>query len=100
MGLMPEGSELLPLFRRIDRGKVRGQYFRAEGIGYSRMSECVKAALFAIGEDPSRYGLHSFRSGVLQRWLVGLALIPEVWRSMVAGLLTVGACLVILRILL
>ena len=31
MGLMPEGSELLPLFRRIDRGKVRGQYFRTEG---------------------------------------------------------------------
>ena len=63
MGLMPEGTELLPLFRRIDRGKVRGQYFRTEGIGYSRMSECVKAALLAIGEDPSRYGLHSFRSG-------------------------------------
>jgi hypothetical protein len=63
MGLMPEGTELLPLFRRIDRGKVRGQYFRTEGIGYSRMSECVKTALLAIGEDPSRYGLHSFRSG-------------------------------------
>jgi hypothetical protein len=63
MGLMPERTELLPLFRRIDRGKVRGQYFRTEGIGYSRMSECVKAALLAIGEDPSRYGLHSFRSG-------------------------------------
>ena len=54
MGLMPEGTELLPLFRRIDRGKARGQYFRTEGIGYSRMSECVKAALLAIGEDPSR----------------------------------------------
>ena len=38
MGLMHEGSELLPLFRRMDRGKVRGQYFRTEGIGYSRMS--------------------------------------------------------------
>ena len=63
MGLMPEGSELQPLFRRIDRGKVRGQFFRSEGIGYSRMSECVKDALVAIGEDPKRYGLHSFRSG-------------------------------------
>ena len=63
MGLMPEGSELKPLFRRIDRGKVRGQFFRSEGIGYSRMSECVKDALVAIGEDPKRYGLHSFRSG-------------------------------------
>ena len=63
MGLMPEGSELKPLFRRIDRGKVRGQFFRSEGIGYSRMSECVKVALVAIGEDPKRYGLHSFRSG-------------------------------------
>ena len=63
MGLMPEGAELLPLFRRIDRGKKRGQYFRSEGIGYSKMSECVKAALVAIGEDPKRYGLHSFRSG-------------------------------------
>ena len=63
MGLMPERTELLPLFRRIDRGRVRGQYFRTEGIGYSRMSECVKAALLAIGEDPNRYGLHSFRSG-------------------------------------
>jgi hypothetical protein len=56
-------ARFLPLFRRIDRGKVRGQYFRPEGIGYSRMSECVKAALLAIGEDPTRYGLHSFRSG-------------------------------------
>ena len=63
MGLMPEGTELLPLFRRIDRGKKRGQYFRSEGIGYSRMSECVKAALAAIGEDPIRYGLHSSRPG-------------------------------------
>jgi hypothetical protein len=63
MGLVPEGTELLPLFRRIDRGKKRGQYFRSEGIGYSRMSECVKAALLAIGEGPTRYGLHSFRSG-------------------------------------
>ena len=63
MSLMPEGSELKPLFRRIDRGSVRGQFFRPEGIGYSRMSECVKAGLLAIGEDPSRYGLHSFRSG-------------------------------------
>ena len=30
MGLMPDGIEHLPLFRRIDRGKVRGQYFRPE----------------------------------------------------------------------
>ena len=50
MGLTPEGSELLPLFRRIDRGKVREQYFRTEGIRYSRMSECVKAALLAIAQ--------------------------------------------------
>lgn len=63
LALLPVGSERLPLFRRIDRGKVRGQFFRKEGIGYSRMSECVKEALVAIGEDPSRYGLHSFRSG-------------------------------------
>ena len=63
MGLMPEGSGLLPLFRRTDGGKVREQYFRTEGIGYSRMSECtcVKVALLAIGEDSSRCGLHSFR---------------------------------------
>ena len=26
------------------------------------MSECVEAAMCAIGEDPGRYGLHSFRS--------------------------------------
>ena len=63
LALLPVGSERLPLFRRIDRGSVRGQFFRKEGIGYSRMSECVKEALVAIGEDPSRYGLQSFRSG-------------------------------------
>ena len=45
LSLMPEGSERLPLFRRIDRGKVRGQYFRKEGIGYSRMSELVEGGL-------------------------------------------------------
>ena len=99
MSLMPEGSELKPLFRRIDRGKVRGQFFRPEGISYSRMSECVKSGLLAIGEDPSSYGLHSFRSGGATE-LADLTLIPEVWRSMVAGPLTVGVCLAILRILL
>ena len=29
----------------IDRGKERGQYFRLEGIGYSRMSELVEGGL-------------------------------------------------------
>ena len=63
LSLMPEGGDQLPLFRRIDRGKVRGQFFRPAGIGYSRMSELVKEALSQIGEDPDRYGLHSFRAG-------------------------------------
>ena len=63
LSLMPEDSQHLPLFRRIDRGGVRGQYFRKEGIGYTRMSELVKDALIGIGEDPKRYGLHSFRAG-------------------------------------
>ena len=52
LSLMPEDSQHLPLFRRIDRGGVRGQYFRKEGIGHSRMSELVKDALIGIGEDP------------------------------------------------
>jgi len=63
LSLMPEDSQHLPLFRRIDRGGVRGQYFRKEGIGYSTVARLVKEALIGIGEDPKRYGLHSFRAG-------------------------------------
>ena len=63
LSLMPEDTQCLPLFRRIDRGAVRGQFFRREGIGYSTMARLVKEALTEIGEDPRRYGLHSFRAG-------------------------------------
>ena len=71
MGLMPEGTEHLPLFRRIiGRGKVRGQYFISEGIGYSMMSDGVCATGGDPGGDPARYDFSCTVSdqGLLQRY--------------------------------
>ena len=62
LSYLPEGSGHLPLFRRLDRGRLAGYIPRAKAIGYSRMSELVKGALGDCKLDPSLYGLHSFRS--------------------------------------
>ena len=67
------------------------------------MSECVKAALLAIGEDPARYGLHSSRSGAATEVASRPDFDPkglEKHGGWVPGSLTVGICLVMLRTLL
>jgi hypothetical protein len=63
LSLIPSGNPDIPIFRRLDHGKVVGYIWRNSYIGYTRMSELVKAALKRVGVDSSLFGLHSFRSG-------------------------------------
>ena len=51
------------IFRRVGRGSRKGEFFREETMSYTLVSDGIKEALKAVGEDPSIYGLHSFRSG-------------------------------------
>jgi hypothetical protein len=60
---LPEGQNSLSIFRRVNTGKVKGEFFRNEAMSYTLVSEGINAALTAIGENAKDYGLHSFRSG-------------------------------------
>jgi hypothetical protein len=63
LALIPAGHDNVPIFRRLDYGKIVGWIWRPKSIGYTRMSECVKKALKSIGVDSTLFGLHSFRAG-------------------------------------
>lgn len=60
---LPVGQGDRSIFRRVGTGSKKGEFFRDETMSYTLVSEGVKGALVAVGEDPSQYGLHSFRSG-------------------------------------
>jgi hypothetical protein len=60
---LPEGQEDMSIFRRVNTGKVKGEFFRDEAMSYTLVREGIKKALTAIGENADDYGLHSFRSG-------------------------------------
>jgi hypothetical protein len=76
-----EGQGFKSIFRRVNWGKVRGEYLRQEVMGYDLMLESVRKALSLLGEDPLDYGLHSFRSGAASHAEAGkdipLALGPQ-----------------------
>jgi hypothetical protein len=79
--LIPEGTDTVPIFRRVQSRKSSMDTFRDKAIGYTRLSELTKEALFEIGEDPFEYGLHSARVGAAslvanQRDSQGRALVP------------------------
>ena len=63
LDMIPVGGSDVPIFRKIDFGKVQGWIWRPKAVGYSRMSELVKEALGRVGVAGSLFGLHSFRSG-------------------------------------
>ena len=60
---LPVGQEGLSIFRRVGWGHRKGEFFRNETMSYTLVSDGIKEALGAVGEDPAIYGLHSFRSG-------------------------------------
>jgi len=60
---LPVGQEDLPIFRRVNTSKYKGEFFRNEVMSYTLVREGIKKALTAIGEKASKYALHSFRSG-------------------------------------
>jgi hypothetical protein len=60
---LPMGQGHLSIFRRVNTGAKKGEFFRDEAMSYSLVMEGLKEALQAIGEDPSKYGCHSFRRG-------------------------------------
>jgi hypothetical protein len=60
---LPMQQEELSIFRRVNTGSKKGEFFRKETMSYTLIMEGLKAALLAVGEDPSKYGCHSFRRG-------------------------------------
>jgi hypothetical protein len=80
LALLPVTGDMgsLPIWRRVQAGKVRGQSLRTQVVSYSTMSQSVKEALLEVGEDPRDFGCHSGRAGgasaaaVVQRQSGGL----------------------------
>jgi hypothetical protein len=60
---LPAGQDDISIFRRVNTGSFKGEFFRDETMSYTLVREGIKKALEAIGEDPKKYALHSFRSG-------------------------------------
>jgi integrase len=53
----------LPIFRKVGTGSKKGTYLRTQALSYGRVRELVRELMEAVGMDPDRFGLHSFRSG-------------------------------------
>ena len=57
------GQDSKSIFRRVNSTPGKGEFFRDECMSYSLVREGIKKALAEVGENPSDYALHSFRSG-------------------------------------
>ena len=53
----------LPIFRKVGTGSKRGTSLMTQALSYRRVRELVRELMKAVGMDPDRFGLHSFRSG-------------------------------------